>query len=179
MKPIPQAPDAQPPPAPAPEPGLIRAYSPRQHQPLPEFLALLSTFAALASTAVITLKKEKGILPDRLRWSEWLLLGVATHRLSRLVSLDMVTSPLRAPFTRFEEFTGEGEVRETSRGRGLQQVIGDLVTCPYCTGMWIATALRLGRAVTPRLTNLAAEILALSALSNFLQHAYVATKPPR
>lgn len=158
---------------------LAVAYSPQQHQPLPQFIAMLSTFAALATTAVISLKKEKGKLPERLSWSEWLLLAVATHRLSRLATLDMVTSPLRAPFTRFEEFTGEGEVSETARGTGMRQVIGDLVSCPYCAGMWLATGLRLGRAVAPRLTALAAEILTLSAASNFLQHAYVATKPPR
>lgn len=156
---------------------VAREYSPHQPQPLPQFLALLGTFTALISTAVMALKREQRRLPERLTWPECVLLSLATHRLSRLVTLDQVTSPFRAPFTRFEDYASEGEVTETARGTGFKQVIGDLVTCPYCAGVWVATGLRLGRAFAPRLTNLAAEVLALSAASNFLHHAYVATKP--
>lgn len=161
----------------SPQKGLAHDYSPQQHQPLPQFLAMLGTFTALIATAVVALKKEKGRLPERLSWPECVLLSLATHRLSRLVTLDQVTSPLRAPFTRFEEFASEGEVSEKARGTGIKQVIGDLVTCPYCAGVWVATGLRFSRALAPRLTTLAAEVLAVSAVSNFLNHAYAASKP--
>jgi hypothetical protein len=158
---------------------LVHEYSPQRHQPLPQFMALLGVFSALAGSALISFKKETGKLPAKISVPELLLLGVATHRLSRLLTLDMVTSPLRAPFSRFEEFAGEGEVTEKARGSGIRQVIGDLVSCPYCAGVWVASGLRMGRAIAPRLTSFAVEVLTLSALSNFLHHAYVATKPQR
>lgn len=157
--------------------GPIAGYSPREPQPLPEFAALIGTFCVLVSTALVSVKKEKGRLPDRLTLREGLVLALATHKFSRLLTLDWVTSPLRAPFTRFEDFAGEGEVSERARGSGMRRVIGELLSCPYCAGVWTASGFRLGRALAPRLTNIAAEIFALAALSNFLQHAYVASKP--
>jgi hypothetical protein len=40
------------------------------------------------------------------------LLGVATYKLSRLISSDRVTSPLRAPFVEYVEPAGASEVKE-------------------------------------------------------------------
>ena len=66
------------------------------------------------------------------------MLGIATHKLSRLITKDWVTSPFRAPFTKFKEADGVGEVTEEARGTGMQQAIGELVTCPWCVGPWVA-----------------------------------------
>ena len=60
------------------------------------------------------------------------LIGVATHKFSRMAAKDKVTSPFRAPFSRFLEKGSPGEIEEESRGTGVQKAIGDLVTCPYC-----------------------------------------------
>src|SRR6266542_2729976 len=40
--------------------------------------------------------------PERISPGDVVLLSVATHKLSRLLAKDAVTTPLRAPFTRFE-----------------------------------------------------------------------------
>jgi len=44
--------------------------------------------------------------------------ALATHRVARLLTKDTVTSPIRAPFTRFEGPGGPSEVNERVRGRG-------------------------------------------------------------
>jgi Protein of unknown function (DUF1360) len=67
-----------------------------------------------------------------LRLGDLLLLGIGTHKLSRIIAKDRVTAPVKAPFTQFEKSAGSGEVEENARGSGLQAVIGELVSCPYC-----------------------------------------------
>ena len=69
-------------------------------------------------------------LPERPRAADLLLAGVATHKLSRLLTKDRVTSFIRAPFTRYEQPAGHGEVEEEPRGSGLRLAIGELLVCP-------------------------------------------------
>ena len=57
-----------------------------------------------------------------------LLLGVATHKTSRLITKDSVTAPIRAAFTEYKESTGANEVSEKPRGKGFQQAVGQLFT---------------------------------------------------
>jgi hypothetical protein len=52
------------------------------------------------------------------------LLSVATHKASRLITKDRVSSTVRAPFTRFEDDARPDEVSEAARGRGLRRAIG-------------------------------------------------------
>jgi Protein of unknown function (DUF1360) len=58
----------------------------------------------------------------------------------------------RAPFTRFQDDAGAGEVNEAARGHGLQRAIGELLVCPYCLDLWIAAAFTAGLLVAPRAT---------------------------
>ncbi len=52
-------------------------------------------------------------LPERVSPGDILLLGVATHKLSRLLAKDWVTSFYRAPFTEYQgSATAPAEVRD-------------------------------------------------------------------
>ena len=104
------------------------------------------------------------------------LLGVATHKLSRLVAKDRITGIIRAPFVNYIRSAGAGEVEEEPRGRGIQRGIGNLVSCPYCMGPWSATALAFGFLFAPRISRFFAGILSSVAVSDFLHRAYVAAK---
>ncbi len=84
------------------------------------------------------------ILPEGVPWQDLALLAVATHRLSPLVTKHSVTAVVRAPFTRFREPVGDGEVTEGVRGTGGRHAVRELMTCPFCIAQWIATALRSG-----------------------------------
>ena len=85
---------------------------------------------------------------------------------------DRVTSVIRAPFTRYKNDAAAGEVEEGARGRGLRRAIGELLVCPYCIGLWIASALTAGLLVAPRFARWVAVALTALTLSDFLQIAY-------
>jgi len=98
---------------------------------------------------------------------------VATHKLSRIIAKDPVTSPLRVPFTTFEGTSGPAELAEDVRsGSGRKKTIGELVSCPFCLGMWVSTGFTAGHVFAPRATRLAVTTLAALAGSDFLQFAY-------
>lgn len=141
-----------------------------ERMPLGSYALLVGVYGA--SLAGFLGWRHGRALPVRLTLRDTLLLGVATHKLSRLVARDFVTSPLRAPFVRYEGPRPAAEVRESSRGHGLRRAIGDLVSCPFCLGPWVAGALVCAHAVRPRETRLVASIFALTTVSDFLHRAY-------
>ena len=142
---------------------------------LAEYATLLGFY--IASVAVLTgLATEKDRFPRRFSLLDLALLGIATHKLSRVVAKDRITSILRAPFVTYIRSAGHGEVEEEPRGRGIQRGIGQLISCPYCMAPWCATALTFGFIFAPRVARLFAGILATVAASDFIHRAYSATQ---
>src|SRR2546423_1592623 len=105
------------------------------------------------------------------------MLGIATHKLSRIISKDRITGIVRAPFVSYIRSAGHGEVEEEPRGRGMQRGIGQLLSCPYCMAPWCATALAFGFIFAPRVTRLFAGILASVAASDCLHKIYLKADP--
>jgi hypothetical protein len=144
-------------------------------QLLAEHAALVAFY--IASVAVLTgAAIEQKRLPKRFSLLDLALLGMASHKLSRMVAKDRITGVLRAPFVSYIRSAGAGEVEEEPRGRGIQRGIGQLISCPYCMAPWCATALAFGFVFAPRTTRFFAGILASVAVSDFLQRAYLAAK---
>ena len=158
--------------------GLRRAYAPHEHRPLDGYLAAMGAFGALAASLAAAAKVTGRPAPERPATSDVVLISIATHKLSRLLAKDSVTSPLRAPFTRYTEPGGAAEVNEEVRDQGstVRHAIGELVICPFCLAMWVATGLTGGLVLAPRLTRLAATALTATAASDFLQMAYSMAK---
>ena len=102
------------------------------------YAAVMAVYAAAVGTAAVAMK-QTGRLPRRFRASDLMLVALATHKLSRTVSKDAVTSPVRAPFARFEGPGGPGEVTEEVADDGARHAVGELLTCPSCLDQWIAT----------------------------------------
>lgn len=153
----------------------FRAYSPRERRALGGHAVL--TFAFNGSVAALALAQRRSgrPLPKRLPPGDLVLLSVATYKLSRLIAKDRVTSFLRAPFTRFKgESDRPGEVNEEPRGHGLQQAIGELLTCPYCLSQWVGTGLLATYLREPRLARTIASTFAIVAGSDLLQETWVA-----
>jgi hypothetical protein len=155
--------------------GILQNYQ-GDEMPLPQYALLVGIFAASLATFLAAAKTTRHPLPERLSLGDLLLLGVATHKLSRLIAKDRVTAPFRAPFARFEKSAGAGEVDEQPRGTRMQRAIGDLVTCPFCVSPWVAAALTCGFTVSPRLTRLICGIFSSVAISHFLHHRYATAK---
>ena len=140
-----------------------------EHRPLAGYAALTGTLAAAFAAGLV-----KARLPERLAPQDVVLAGVATHKLSRLIAKDKVTSFIRAPFTEFQEPSGKGEIEEKPRGRGLRLATGELLVCPYCVAQWIAAGFAVGYVRAPRFTRLLAGLYTMYAISDGLQLAYLA-----
>ena len=152
----------------------FQAYAPPdEDKPLGGYGVLMGVFGTVCTGALIASRKR---LPERIAAGDVALLTVATHKLSRLIAKDKVTSPVRAPFTEFEADAGPSEVEETARGTGVRKAIGELLSCPFCIAQWVAAAAVFGLVYAPRPTRAVATIFAIVSGSDFLQIAYKAAQ---
>ena len=143
--------------------------------PLAGYAALLGAYAGIFGTLFRTLwSRRDGAESVSIR--DALVLGVATHKIGRIVTKDWVTSPIRAPFTEYQKSTGGGEVAERSRGEGLQRATGDLLTCQWCIAPWVAGGLYATFLWKPAAARFIAAAATSVAVSDFLQHAYSGTR---
>jgi hypothetical protein len=158
-------------------PESIAGYAePDKRPPLASYLAFMGIFGTLVSAVLLLAKRQGRELPERMGAADLFLVGTASHKLSRVVSKDKVTSPLRAPFTELQGKGGPAEFEERSRGTGLRKAIGELLICPYCLGLWIVAAFSLGLLFAPRLTRFIASLFAALTISDFFQIAYKAAE---
>lgn len=77
-------------------------------------------------------------------WFDFILFSLAVFRLTRLFVFDQITSFLRAPFMMdYEETNDQGnkEIYVIPREGGLRGFIGELLSCYWCTGIWVAIGL--------------------------------------
>ena len=147
-----------------------------EEQLLAEYAFMLAFY--LSSAAALTgIAIENDKFPKKPSLLDLALLGVATHKLSRIIAKDRITGIVRAPFVSYLRSAGHGEVEEEPRGRGIQRGIGQLISCPYCVAPWCATALAFGFLFAPRMTRYFAGILCAVAASDFLHKAYLKADP--
>ena len=149
-----------------------REYDRDGEVPLPGYAGSLTAFA-LAVAAVTAAGRRTGCgLPDRYEIADLGLGALATHKFTRLVSKGSVTSPLRAPFTEFEEAAGSAELNESARGGRVRHTVGELLTCPFCLGQWVGTGYVAGLTLAPRPTRAWAAVFAVTGVSDMLQQVY-------
>jgi hypothetical protein len=102
---------------------------------------------------------------------DFTVLAAASFKAARTLSHDEVTSFLREPFVRGHAHSGDGE--EPVEG-GMEQAIGELVTCSRCIGTWTAAGLAATQILAPRFGRLLTWSLGAAAANDFLQAAFVA-----
>ena len=152
-----------------------RAYTGNADRPLAAYSGLMALYATSVAGISVAARLTRRTLPSPSPW-DLMLNTLATHQLSRLIAKDPVTSPLRAPFTRFEGTSGPAELEEDVRGTGARKAVGEMLTCPFCIGLWAATACTAGSVFAPRATRLATATLAALAGADFLQFARAAAQ---
>lgn len=162
---------------PAPPGRAQRARDPfagysEEEQPLAGRVTLVGAFGASVAAAVLAARITGREPPQRPHPGDVVMVGVATHKLSRLLAKSKATSFLRAPFTELEQPAAAGEVDERPRGRGIQRAVGELLVCPYCLSQWIAAGFTTGLVLAPRATRLVAASYSAQTLADFLQLAF-------
>ena len=145
---------------------------PDKKPPFGPYLAFMGIFASLVGTALAVARRQGRALPERVDPGQLLLVGTAAHKVSRLITKDKVTSPLRAPFTELEGKGGPAELEESSRGTGFRKAIGELLTCPFCLDLWVVAAFSVGLLFAPRATRFVASLFAAVTVSDFFQITY-------
>ncbi len=158
--------------------GLFAGYAGPEGE-RPPFAArafLAAVFNGGYAAALVAARRSGRGLPEHVAAGDLVLIGVAGHKLSRLITKQKVTVFIRAPFTEHQGKGGPGEVDERPRGTGLRKSIGELLTCPFCLGLWLVGAGHIGLVYAPRETRIVASTFSSLAVSDFLQIAYKAAE---
>ena len=142
-------------------------------RPLAGYVVALGVYGLLIAVATLLAFATGRRLPERWRLQDLVTVTLGTHKLSRTLAKDAVTSPLRAPFTRYVGTGRPGEVTEESRHSSqLRHSVGELLTCPFCLDVWVATGFVIGLVFAPRVTRLIAGAFSALAGADFLQFGY-------
>ena len=148
-------------------------YCAGEDRPIGGYIRALSAYSGVTAATVGAARLTGRRAPARITPWDVVLLGTATHKLTRILAKDAVTSPLRAPFVQYKGASGESELAEEVREHGgTKHAVGELLTCPFCLAQWVATTFVAGWVFAPGLTRLATSTFAGVALSDFLQLAY-------
>jgi Protein of unknown function (DUF1360) len=145
-----------------------------EEQRLYSYSTLMGLFNLIFAVFLLLVKGMGRALPERVDAKDLVLLGVATHKLSLIGAQDAVTSPLRAPFTELQEKESPKSLDEKPRGKGLRRSVGELLTCQFCLGMWVASFFTYGLVLAPRVTRLIATIFTVVTISDHLHQTYKA-----
>lgn len=156
--------------------ALHAAYQGDHHRPLGGLVALLGVYGSAVGAAGLLGRARGAHLPTRISAGDLTMLVVATHKATRLLAKDTVTAPVRAPFTRFTGSAGDGEVLEEVRGDGWRHAVGELLTCPFCLSVWVATGLLAGGVLAPAPTRALTTMLTAVFGSDVLHLLYDAAK---
>lgn len=151
--------------------GVFGGYS-DEHRPLASYATLAGIFNLLFAAVLLLARASGRKIPGNLGLSDLATFGVATHKLSWLIAKDAVTSPLRAPFTRLEEVESPTSVQESPRGRGFQLSTGELLTCHFCVGQWVAAFFAYGLIFAPAVTRFIGAIFTILTISDHLHQTY-------
>jgi Protein of unknown function (DUF1360) len=141
-----------------------------ERPPYTSYAMIMATFAgglALAGAIARSLRRD----PQCNTALDFLVLGAASFKASRTMSHSQVTSFIRQPFVKGQAHEGD---EEPVRSGGMEQAIGELVTCSRCTGTWLAAGLAATQIITPRFGRLLTWSLGAAAANDFLQASFSA-----
>ena len=137
--------------------------------PYESYAAIMGTFVGgLVAAGVLDRALDRD--PQCHTTLDFAVLSAAAFKASRTLSHDEVTSFMRQPFVRGHAHGG-GE--EPVQG-GMEQAIGELVTCSRCAGTWVAAGLAVTQVIAPRFGRLLTWSLGAAAVNDFLQAGFTA-----
>jgi hypothetical protein len=142
----------------------------QERPPYEAYAAIMGVFAGgLAAAGALARALDRD--PQCHTALDFFVLGAASFKAARTLSHDEVTSFIREPFVRGGAHGGGDE--QPVEG-GLEQAIGELVTCSRCAGTWVAAALAATQVIAPRFGRLLTWSLGAAAANDFLQAGFTA-----
>ncbi|WP_409274461.1 DUF1360 domain-containing protein [Neobacillus sp. SCS-31] len=95
------------------------------------------------------------------------LIGLASFRLTRVIVYDKIAEFFRSPF--LDEIIEDGEIYITPKGKGLRKWIGELISCYWCTGVWVSAGLIGAYFYFPKIGIPVILIFAVAAIASILE----------
>jgi hypothetical protein len=130
-----------------------------------DYAALNAVYGALVVALLVGARyrdDSDAAIPVR----ELVPLSAATFALSKVIAREKIGTWVREPFV--EQDGGQ----RRPRGRRLRRAVGELVTCTRCVGAWSALGIVGLRVADPRSGRIVANVLAASAVNDWLQAAF-------
>jgi Protein of unknown function (DUF1360) len=134
-----------------------------EERPLPEYAALAGAFGSVLAAFLVLAGRR---LPERITLADTVRVGLASYKVGRLIAKDRVTTFVRAPVTEDPDAT-------QPKREGAARALGELVTCPYCIGLWVASGFAYSLVFFPRQTRFVTTIFGGQAVADFLNAAFV------
>lgn len=105
-------------------------------------------------------------------WVEFLLLALASFRLTRLIVYDKITEFIRNPF--IDEIVevneaGESETYYVPKKGLIKGFFGELLSCYWCTGVWSSIALSVLFLLQPNIATPIILVLAVAGLGALIE----------
>lgn len=123
-------------------------------------------FLIMVVMGAIILDGETRIPFEELTLTDYVLMSLATWRLTRLFVSDAITKFFREQFWDVVK-AGKGFALEKPKF-GPRRTLADLLSCPWCFGMWAAATVIFFYLLTP-FAVFPVMLLAIGAVGSFLQ----------
>lgn len=123
-------------------------------------------FVLLVIMGTIILETEARVPYAELTLVDFTLITLASWRIIRLFVYDHITKFIREQFYDLKK-VGKGYTLEKPKF-GPRRTIADLLTCPWCVGMWAAASVTFFYLLTPYAYYVTL-FLAISSVATFLQ----------
>lgn len=138
----------------------------KQSQERATYLTLAGLFLAVFGLFSSRHRRKSDVASLKPR--DLVMLGFATYRLGHLISFDKVTEPLRLPFTETKMDDFGAAMTVEARGEGVRRAFGELISCPICSGTWVAAALVYALTLFPGPGQIFTTIMGAIGMGEFL-----------
>jgi hypothetical protein len=114
--------------------------------------------------------KDKDIM--EFNFFEFIILALACFRLTRLIVFDKITEFIRVPF--FDEIieeheNGITEIYYMPKSTPVKKFIGTLLSCYWCTGIWVAAGVLAGYYLLPTIFHPIILVFAIAGLAAIME----------
>ncbi|WP_096189364.1 DUF1360 domain-containing protein [Evansella halocellulosilytica] len=103
---------------------------------------------------------------------EFILFTIAVFRMTHLFIYDSITEFIRRPFIKVEEETNEHGELETIyivADHGWKKWVGELLSCHWCLGIWMAVFMYTGYMLFPTVFTVMIIILAAAGVAAMIE----------
>ena len=104
---------------------------------------------------------------DNIGWMDYMMLILASYRLTHLIVFDKITEFIRNPFMKEQQVTkenGDVEIKKVPKSK-----FGYLLNCYWCAGIWSSIFLGTGFLLYPKVTSIIIFILSIAGAQAILE----------